>query len=79
MRIEFGEDATIFPKDIIDVADEVGGVAIEFIIVGTAAAVATEFFICTSDEFVVALDAFFFHEFLFCNQELKLEEISKIS
>ena len=75
MRIEFGEDASIFPKDIIDVAHEVGRITIEFIIIGTTAAVATEFFICTSDEFVVALEAFFFHELFFSKMELKLREI----
>jgi len=75
MRIELGEDTPILSKSIIDISNEVGSVAIEFVIIRTATTIATEFFICPTDEFVVALEAFFFHELCFSKKGLKLREL----
>jgi len=54
-RFSFIHVSEVAKLKSIDVSNEVGGVAIQFIIIGTTTVIATEFFICTTNKFVVAL------------------------
>ena len=61
VRIEFSEDTAILAEDVVDIADEVGGVAIEAVVVGAAALVRAEALVRPAGELLAAFFALFFH------------------
>ena len=55
----FAQDAMVFAQFVIDIAHQISGILIVFIIIGVPAAVVTKFFIAPSNDFVATFQTVF--------------------
>lgn len=63
--IQFGENAAIFPENVIDVAHEVGGIAVLPVVEGTPAVVRAKPFVLTALKTFTTNEAGLFFHVLF--------------
>lgn len=80
VRIQFSQDAPVFPQGMVNVSHQVAGIAVVFIVEAVAALVRTETFVNPPENGFTTLCAFSFHTFfekyLFKNTRIKLKSKS---
>ena len=59
--VEFGQDAAVFAQDVVDVADEIGSVAVQPVVERAATLVGAELLICPAFDLFATFYASVFH------------------